>query len=409
MSYTETTYSKADLKENSLRREYENDPSTAAKVVRGAKDEEAMRYLINDVEIDKRHEREQHLGDIKRAILESDVCPDDLKRIISTRGDETPDEVLVPNGVQQDAAAAINMGKPLVLYGPTGTGKTTFAKQLARNVGIGYSLNTATPSWTEKDIIGGVEPDYEGGEVSYRKELGCVSKAVVRSRDFGGEYVVIIDEITRADISRIFGKLYTAIENPHQTVFETDEGRLITLDEEVTLICTMNMSDRTVHELDDAITRRFAMVKVADYPTNKIDSLFETWMATHAPSVEPAGPIELFKTDHEWLNNGSAEGEPVMQFGPMHYRDVIEFVGENIDNGDSKDGIYDDIEEAIGRAFKTYITPRLLNTASYPQVKQLVDHYKRLDEQFDIADFSPALELVQDRLKTEQQKMGARK
>jgi 5-methylcytosine-specific restriction protein B len=409
MSYTETTYSKADLKENSLRREYENDPSTAAKVVRGAKDEEAMRYLINDVEIDKRHEREQHLGDIKRAILESDVCPDDLKRIISTRGDETPDEVLVPNGVQQDAAAAINMGKPLVLYGPTGTGKTTFAKQLARNVGIGYSLNTATPSWTEKDIIGGVEPDYEGGEVSYRKELGCVSKAVVRSRDFGGEYVVIIDEITRADISRIFGKLYTAIENPHQTVFETDEGRLITLDEEVTLICTMNMSDRTVHELDDAITRRFAMVKVADYPTNKIDSLFETWMATYAPGVEPAGPIELFKTDHEWLNNGSAEGEPVMQFGPMHYRDVIEFVGENIDNGDSKDGIYDDIEEAIGRAFKTYITPRLLNTASYPQVKQLVDHYKRLDEQFDIADFSPALELVQDRLKTEQQKMGARK
>jgi 5-methylcytosine-specific restriction protein B len=409
MSYTETTYSKADLKENSLRREYENDPSTAAKVVRGAKDEEAMRYLINDVEIDKRHEREQHLGDIKRAILESDVCPDDLKRIISTRGDETPDEVLVPNGVQQDAAAAINMGKPLVLYGPTGTGKTTFAKQLARNVGIGYSLNTATPSWTEKDIIGGVEPDYEGGEVSYRKELGCVSKAVVRSRDFGGEYVVIIDEITRADISRIFGKLYTAIENPHQTVFETDEGRLITLDEEVTLICTMNMSDRTVHELDDAITRRFAMVKVADYPTNKIDSLFETWMATYAPGVELAGPIELFKTDHEWLNNGSAEGEPVMEFGPMHYRDVIEFVGENIDNGDPKDGIYDDVEEAIGRAFKTYITPRLLNTASYPQVKQLVDHYKRLDEQFDIADFSPALELVQDRLKTEQQKMGARK
>jgi len=408
MSYRETTYSKTDLIEDSLRREYETDASTAARIVRGAEDEEAMRYLVEEVEIDKQHEQDQHLGDIKRAILESDVCPDDLKQVVSTRGDETPEEVLVPNGVRQDAAAALNAGKPLVLYGPTGTGKTTFAKQLARSVGIGYSLNTATPSWTEKDIIGGVEPDYEGGEVSYRKELGCVSEAVVRARDFGGEYVVIIDEITRADISRIFGKLYTAIENPHQTVFETDESRLITLDDNVTIICTMNMSDRTVHELDDAITRRFAMVKVADYPVEKIDSLFETWMTEYAPSVKPSDPIELFKTDHEWLNNGSAEGDPVMEFGPMHYRDVIEFVGENVDGGGSGDGIYDDVGEAIGRAFKTYITPRLLNTASYPQVKQLVDHYERLDDQFEIADLSPALELVQDRLTTEQQKMGAR-
>jgi 5-methylcytosine-specific restriction protein B len=170
----------------------------------------------------------------------------------------------------------------------------------------------------------------------------------------------------------------------------------------------MNMSDRTVHELDDAITRRFAMVKIADYPADKIDSLFQTWMSKYAPNVPPSSPIELFKTDHEWLNNGSAEGEPVMQFGPMHYQDVIEFVGANINDGNSDPGIYDNVEEAIGRAFKTYLTPRLLNTASYPQVKQLVDHYQRLDDEFDIADLSPALDLVQDRLTIEQQKMGAR-
>ena len=70
----------------------------------------------------------------------------------------------------------------------------------------------------------------------------------------------------------------------------------------------------------------------------------------------------------------------------MHYRDVIEFVGKNVDGSGSENGIYDDVEEAIGRAFKTYITPRLLNTASYPQVKQLVDHYERLDDQFDQED-----------------------
>jgi 5-methylcytosine-specific restriction protein B len=131
-------------------------------------------------------------------------------------------------------------------------------------------------------------------------------------------------------------------------------------------------------------------------------------MAEYAPSIESSRPIELFKTDHNWLNNGSTDSESVMEFGPMHYRDVIEFVGKNVNSSGSGDGIYDGIDQAIGRAFKTYITPRLLNTASYPQVKQLVGHYEQLNDQFDVANLSPALELVQDRLATEQQKMGAR-
>ena len=204
--------------------------------VQNAENEDVLEFLIEDEKLDVIHDGKRGLGQVRRAVLESPLASERLKRVVSLRGDETPEEILVPNDVERNAKVALEAGKPVVLYGPTGTGKTTFAKQLAREIGIGYTLNTATPSWTPSDIIGGISPDYTGDSLSYRTKLGCVSEAVQRARRFDVEYGVILDEITRADISKIFGPLYTAIENPHQTIFETDEGETIELDERVNII-----------------------------------------------------------------------------------------------------------------------------------------------------------------------------
>jgi len=115
-----------------------------------------------------------------------------------------------------------------------------------------------------------------------------VSEAVQRARRFDVEYGVILDEITRADISKIFGPLYTAIENPHQTIFETDEGETIELDERVNIICTMNMSDRTVNELDNAITRRFAMIELDEYEGGQAPTAVQR--LDHHARHRPHGP-----------------------------------------------------------------------------------------------------------------------
>nr|WP_257301115.1 AAA family ATPase [Haloarchaeobius sp. FL176] len=253
--------------------------------IQSAENEKVLEFLIEEEKLDVIHDGERGLGQVRRAVLVSPLASDRLKRIVSLRGDETPEEILVPNDVERNAKVALETGKPVVLYGPTGTGKTTFAKQLARETGIGYTLNTATPSWTPSDIIGGISPDYTGDSLSYRTKLGCVSEAVQRARRFDVEYGVILDEITRADISKIFGPLYTAIENPHQTIFETDEGETIELDERVNIICTMNMSDRTVNELDNAITRRFAMIELDEYEEDKRRQLFKDWITTHVPTT----------------------------------------------------------------------------------------------------------------------------
>ncbi|RDZ34471.1 ATPase, partial [Haloferax sp. Atlit-47N] len=211
----------------------------------------------------------------------------------------------VPEAVKKSALGALEAGKPVVLYGPTGTGKTTFAKQLALETSVGYTLETASPSWTKQDIIGRVEPNYNEDTISYRKEPGCVSEAVLRARDFDAPYSVIIDELTRADISKIFGPLYTAIENKHQTIFTTDDGRTIELDPEVNIICTMNMSDRTVNELDNAITRRFAMIEVSEYKEDDRRELFSTWTAQYlydSTAVKSGELQELFEEDYTRLN-----------------------------------------------------------------------------------------------------------
>lgn len=377
--------------------------------IQNTEDEDVLEFLIIDEKLDVIHDGKRGLGRVRRTVLKSSLASDQLKRVVSLRGDTTSDEILVPPPVEKNAKVALKTGKPVVLYGPTGTGKTTFAKQLARETGIGYTLNTATPSWTPSDIIGGISPDYTGDSLRYRTKLGCVSEAVQRARRFDVEYGVILDEITRADISKIFGPLYTAIENPHQTIFETDTNETIELDERVNIICTMNMSDRTVNELDNAITRRFAMIELDEYEEDKRRQLFKDWINIHITGqtgLEETELLRLFERDYEGINYGheSTSQGAIMRFGPMHYHDVAVF----LDVGCREGGEYEyDQADAVGQAFRTYIVPRLLNAAAFSQTERIAEHYRVLNSEFEAFDLSQAAELAERELEQERRRMGS--
>jgi len=381
--------------------------------IESAANEGVLEFLILEQQLDIHHEGDQGVGPIRRAVLKSDKASRELKRTVITRGDDTPDDILVPADVERNARTALRTGKPVVLYGPTGTGKTTFAKQLALRHCVGYSLHTATPSWTAKDIVGGIGPNLTGSSgirsINYQTELGAVTEGVKRTRDFDVPYAVILDEITRADISQIFGPLYTAIENRNQTLIETDEGEAIELDEDLSIICTMNMSDRTVNELDNAITRRFAMVELDEYEDEDRQALFEGWIDDNLgdiPLIEDEDLLVLFEADYEGINHGSEQASrgPIMRFGPMHYRDVTVFLREALQD----DELYmNQPEAAVGQAFRTFIVPRLLNSAAFPQIEQIEEHYRALNKSFESFDLTPAADLASRELEAERRQMGS--
>lgn len=388
-------------------------PRKVVEAIENASSTEVLEYLIGEQQFDLLHEGDQGVGQVRRAILKSPKATQQLKRTVITRGDDTPNDILVPENVERNARTALRTGKPVVLYGPTGTGKTTFAKQLALQHCVGYSLHTATPSWTAKDIIGGIGPNLTGRagtrSLNYQTELGAVSEGVRRARDFEIPYAVILDEITRADISQIFGPLYTAIENRNQTLIETDDGETIELDESLSIICTMNMSDRTVNELDNAITRRFAMVELDEYEDDDRRALFEGWIDNELgdiPLVDGNSLLNLFEADYDGINNGSEQASrgPIMRFGPMHYQDVTVFLSEALQD---EELYMDEPDRAVGQAFRTFIVPRLLNSAAFPQIEQIEEHYRALNKSFDEFELSAAAELARRELDAEQRQMGS--
>ncbi|MFC7080280.1 AAA family ATPase [Halorussus caseinilyticus] len=316
-------------------------------------------------------------------------------------------DILVPDTVKKNAKTAVSVGKPIVLYGPTGTGKTYFAKQLALETCIDYSIHTATPTWTPGDITGSIQPETEDGEIEYRRRAGCVSQGIEKADEYGDNWAVIVDEITRADISQVFGPLYTAIEDEDQVVFRNDDGESLTLDDDVKIICTMNMSDRTVNELDDAITRRFAMIELSRYGDDERASLFDRWIGGLGSEVEIDRDElrRLFERHHRGINEGTttSSGDAIMEFGPMHYEDVTKFLAHAC----ASDGPYEGEQAtAVGQAFATYVAPRLLNAAALPQINRLASHYETLDDQFEAFDLGPAVDLATRQAEAEEREMG---
>ncbi|APX00266.1 ATPase (plasmid) [Halobiforma lacisalsi AJ5] len=379
--------------------------STATNFINKSSDPKALRYVVEELTVDRNVSGDNN--EVRKALLTSTDTPFEVKQTVAQRNYNLG-ETLVPDTVKKNALTAIEVGKPIVLYGPTGTGKTYFAKQLALEACIDYSIHTATPTWTPADITGSIQPETDkDGDIKYRRQAGCVSQGIEKANEYQDNWGVIIDEITRADISQVFGPLYTAIEDEDQVIFRNDDGDPLTLTDDVKIICTMNMSDRTVNELDNAITRRFAMIELSRYGDEERASLFDRWIGELGSDVDIDRDKlqELFESHHQGINEGTTtSGEDgIMEFGPMHYEDVTQFLKHACGNG----GPYTGEEDvAVGQAFATYIAPRLLNTAALPQINRLASHYETLDNQFEAFDLSPAMNLANQQAEAEEREMG---
>ncbi|MCP4284123.1 MAG: AAA domain-containing protein, partial [Gammaproteobacteria bacterium] len=111
---------------------------------------------------------------------------------------------------------AVERKGQVVLYGPPGTGKTYVAEKLAEHlIGEGdgfWELVQFHPAYAYEDFIQGIRPQSKDGDLSYPlvpgRFLGFCRKAQLRN----DTCVLIIDEINRADLARVFGELMYLLE-----------------------------------------------------------------------------------------------------------------------------------------------------------------------------------------------------
>lgn len=139
------------------------------------------------------------------------------------------------------------------------------------------------PSYTYEDFVRGIvaKPNNEGEGIIYQAEnktiAGFAEKAV---NDPENNYVLIIDEINRANLSTVLGELIYALEYRGESVesmYDVDGSTKLNLPPNLYIIGTMNTADRSVGHIDYAIRRRFAFVDIQPKDlTSELGTDFET-------------------------------------------------------------------------------------------------------------------------------------
>jgi 5-methylcytosine-specific restriction protein B len=163
---------------------------------------------------------------------------------------------------------ALRRKNQAVFYGPPGTGKTFVAQRLAEHVVGGgrgeVDLVQFHPSYAYEDFMQGLRPVRgEDGALSYDLEPGRFLEFCRRAEATGDPCVLIVDEINRANLSRVFGELMYLLEYRDEAV-DLAGGTSFRIPENVFVIGTMNTADRSIALVDHALRRRFAFLPL--YP-----------------------------------------------------------------------------------------------------------------------------------------------
>ena len=230
----------------------------------------------------------------------------------------------------------------VIFYGPPGTGKTYKTKEHAIRTCIGkdkYEKNRAEDdfkrllesglvefttfhqSYDYADFVVGFKPETAGDTMVFKPKPGLLLRLAKRARENPSQqYLLIMDEVNRGNISKIFGELITLIEKDKRS--EGDFPLTVTLPcacpgylagenhdqfslpSNVHFLGTMNTADRSIALLDTALRRRFRFKEMAPDPTLLPTNLSGINLRTLLEKLNLALRVKLTRDHqigHAWL------------------------------------------------------------------------------------------------------------
>lgn len=191
-------------------------------------------------------------------------------------------------GVLARIETVLHRKRQVILYGPPGTGKTYWAERAIRELaargwfGASWAdLGDARqeeltksgamevcafhPAYGYEDFLEGFRPSERGGTIAFQLRDGVFKRLCARAeRAPSKPHFLIIDEINRGDIPRIFGELLTVLEREKRgrPITLPLSGSTFAVPDNVYVIGTMNTADRSIALLDAALRRRFGFVEL---------------------------------------------------------------------------------------------------------------------------------------------------
>ena len=221
----------------------------------------------------------------------------------------------------QEVIRLLQTRQQIVFYGPPGTGKTFLGTAIAKFLaGEEHSDHVKTvqfhPSYAYEDFFEGYRPaKSQDGNVAFSLEAGPLRRIADEAASEGNRdkpYFLIIDEMNRGNLAKIFGELYYLLEYRNEGInLQYNPDKVFALPPNLFIIGTMNTSDRSIAMVDAAIRRRFAFVEL--HPQDGIISgLLERFLKANG---KPSLRADLLNA----LNNEIEDTNRDLMIGPSYF------------------------------------------------------------------------------------------